>query len=181
MSMRLDTTGILIGRPRRFDRIDLDVPEAASVTVVPPRGELAGGITVADDSRGAVEARLESPIQEGPAPPGRLVLGVTSASAQAPTGLDVLAQSFGGLVQQQARLAGMQEAARRHADEIRNLRTAIDFHAVVNRAVGVTMAQLNRTADDAMSLLLRASQDGNRKLRDVAVEIVACVSTTAVR
>ena len=48
--------------------------------------------------------------------------------------------------------------------------------SAIDQAIGIMMADGGRTPDEAFHLLVRASQRENRKLRDVAVEIVSRVA-----
>jgi GAF domain-containing protein len=52
------------------------------------------------------------------------------------------------------------------------MREAITSRAVIEQAKGVLMAQRQCTPDEAFQLLVSASQRANRKLRDVALDIV---------
>lgn len=54
----------------------------------------------------------------------------------------------------------------------KQLQTAMESRAVIDQAKGILMAQQRCTAADAFNLLIRASQRENRKLKDVAHEIV---------
>jgi GAF domain-containing protein len=58
----------------------------------------------------------------------------------------------------------------RHLSE--NLTQAIKSRETIDHAVGILMANGGRSPQDAFQLLVRASQRENRKLRDVAEEIV---------
>jgi GAF domain-containing protein len=58
----------------------------------------------------------------------------------------------------------------RHLSE--QLSQAMQFRAVIEQAKGVLMATGGRNADEAFQLLVRASQRENRKLRDIATELV---------
>jgi GAF domain-containing protein len=60
-------------------------------------------------------------------------------------------------------------AARRLSD---NLRQALESRATIDYAIGIIMAGGGRTPDEAFQVLVRASQRENRKLRDIAAEIV---------
>jgi GAF domain-containing protein len=53
-----------------------------------------------------------------------------------------------------------------------NLDQAMRSRATIDYAVGILMAQGGRSPEDAFQILVRASQRENRKLRDVAAEIV---------
>lgn len=50
---------------------------------------------------------------------------------------------------------------------------AMKSRAVIEQAKGILMAGGGRSADDAFQLLVRASQRENRKLREIAVDLVA--------
>jgi GAF domain-containing protein len=52
------------------------------------------------------------------------------------------------------------------------LRAAMDSRAVIEQAKGIIMGDRRCTADEAFKLLVRLSQDTNRKLRDVAQILV---------
>jgi GAF domain-containing protein len=55
----------------------------------------------------------------------------------------------------------------------RNLERALDSRAVIDQAKGVLMARYGLTADAAFDLLSEQSQRSNRKLREIAEELVA--------
>ena len=57
-------------------------------------------------------------------------------------------------------------------DHIRNLDEAMRSRAVIEQAKGILMARSNVDQDEAFDMLRRASQRENRKLRDVAGELV---------
>ncbi|GAB2586625.1 hypothetical protein Aab01nite_51330 [Paractinoplanes abujensis] len=52
------------------------------------------------------------------------------------------------------------------------LQAAMGSRAVIEQAKGVIMAQRRCTADEAFAYLTKASQDANRKVRDVAAALV---------
>jgi GAF domain-containing protein len=54
-----------------------------------------------------------------------------------------------------------------------HLRTAMQSRAVIEQAKGVLMARLHCSAEEAFQHLAQRSQRTNRKLRDIAVEVVA--------
>jgi GAF domain-containing protein len=58
-------------------------------------------------------------------------------------------------------------------EQARNMRLAMDSRAVIEQAKGVLMAQRHVDADQAFEILREASQRYNRKLRDIALGIVA--------
>lgn len=59
--------------------------------------------------------------------------------------------------------------ARRMSD---NLRQALESRATIDYAIGIIMASGGRTPDEAFQVLVKASQRENRKLREIAAEIV---------
>ncbi|MFJ4210065.1 ANTAR domain-containing protein [Paenarthrobacter sp. NPDC089675] len=67
------------------------------------------------------------------------------------------------------RLAVRIAAADQRGDD---LRTAMESRTVIDLACGMIMAQNRCSHDEAFEILRRASSDRNRKLRDVAQEIV---------
>lgn len=58
------------------------------------------------------------------------------------------------------------------AEMAENLRIAMASRATIEQAKGILMARGGITADQAFEMLVRASQRENRKLRDVATELV---------
>jgi GAF domain-containing protein len=58
-------------------------------------------------------------------------------------------------------------------DLSQDLNEAMKSRAVIEQAKGILMAAGGRSSDDAFQLLVRASQRENRKLRDIAAELVA--------
>ncbi|SCL14003.1 GAF domain-containing protein [Micromonospora nigra] len=70
----------------------------------------------------------------------------------------------------------------RQADQAlvhRQLTEAMSSRSVIDQALGVLMGQQRCTAAEAFALLRRASQHRNRKLRDVAAEIITQVTGEA--
>jgi GAF domain-containing protein len=93
-------------------------------------------------------------------------------------------RAFAGEHRRQAEIFGAQGAAAlslalRQAKETaaaEQLQEALRNRAVIDQALGVIMAQERCDAEAAFAVLRRASQNRNRKLRDVAAEIVATVT-----
>ncbi len=54
-----------------------------------------------------------------------------------------------------------------------NLSQAIETRETISQAVGILMAAGGRSPKDAFQILVNASQRENRKVRDIAEEIVA--------
>lgn len=59
------------------------------------------------------------------------------------------------------------------------LREALSSRSVIDQAIGIVMGQQRCDADTAFSILRKASQGRNRKLRDIAADIVTSVGGTA--
>ncbi len=59
------------------------------------------------------------------------------------------------------------------SDEVSHLKVALDSNRRIGMAMGLVMAQLGVADDEAFDALRRISQNTNRKLRDVAEEIIA--------
>ena len=57
--------------------------------------------------------------------------------------------------------------------ETQHMREATRTRAVIEQAKGILMTSRRCTADQAFALLTQASQHQNRKLRDIADELVA--------
>jgi GAF domain-containing protein len=57
-----------------------------------------------------------------------------------------------------------------------NLRIAMETRDVIGQAKGILMARQSLNSDEAFDVLRRASQRSNRKLRDIAMEVVGRVA-----
>ncbi|MHA3703774.1 GAF and ANTAR domain-containing protein [Jatrophihabitans sp. YIM 134969] len=66
------------------------------------------------------------------------------------------------------------EAQQRKLGE--QLQEALASRAVIDQAMGIVMATRRCTAEDAFAFLRRTSQNANRKLRDVATDLVGAVA-----
>ncbi|MBB4744750.1 GAF domain-containing protein [Actinoplanes octamycinicus] len=53
-----------------------------------------------------------------------------------------------------------------------HMQTAMESRAVIEQAKGIIMGQRRCSADEAFTILSRASQESNRKLREVAADLV---------
>jgi hypothetical protein len=69
-------------------------------------------------------------------------------------------------------LAEIQRLDERHADEVANLRHAIESRDLIGQAKGVIIAASRCSADEAFEVLREQSQHQNRKLAEIAAEIV---------
>ena len=65
---------------------------------------------------------------------------------------------------------------RSQAQVAEHLQIALDSRAVIDQAKGIVMGQRRCDADTAFKILVRLSQDSNRKLRDVAQALVDSAS-----
>ena len=57
-------------------------------------------------------------------------------------------------------------------DLSRNLRAAMEHRGVIEQAKGIMMAATRCSPDEAFEMLRKRSQIENRKLRDIAIEVV---------
>jgi AmiR/NasT family two-component response regulator len=53
-----------------------------------------------------------------------------------------------------------------------HMQTAMESRAIIEQAKGIIMAERRCTSEDAFGILVKVSQDTNRKLRDVATALV---------
>lgn len=63
-----------------------------------------------------------------------------------------------------------------HAEQSAQLERALASRTEIDQALGILMGQQRCTADEAFALLRRHSQNNNRKLRDVAVDLITRVT-----
>lgn len=85
-----------------------------------------------------------------------------------------------------AELATLVEAAQRTADQvtadgvhIEHLHRALQSRDVIGQAKGVLMVTMRCAADQAFAMLVKQSQHENRKLVDVAGDVVAAAERVA--
>jgi GAF domain-containing protein len=71
-----------------------------------------------------------------------------------------------------AAYAGAELSAALHRQRVRNLEEALSTNRDIGAAVGVLMALAKITREEAIAELRRVSQDTNRKLRDVAADVL---------
>ena len=62
------------------------------------------------------------------------------------------------------------------AEESEQLEQALASRTIIDQALGIIMAQQQCTADEAFALLRAQSQNNNRKLRDVAADLITRVT-----
>lgn len=84
-----------------------------------------------------------------------------------------VAESFAGVAAVAVANAALYDST---ADLAENLQVAMRSRAVIEQAKGVLMAERGVGADDAFELLRVASRHTNRKLRDIAVDVVAAAT-----
>jgi AmiR/NasT family two-component response regulator len=65
--------------------------------------------------------------------------------------------------------------------EVEGLRASIASRAVIEQAKGIVIAATGCTADEAFALLVQQSQHENRKLREIAADLVESKSRPGVR
>lgn len=93
-------------------------------------------------------------------------LGALNLYARKPHAFDVEQREMARLLA--AHAAGAVAAAR----EIETLRVAVDRRTTIGKALGIVMARYGLDDDRAMSVLRRLSSHQNRKLYDVALDVV---------
>ena len=108
-----------------------------------------------------------------PLPTQRAVQGAINLYSRRRDAFDedalALAETFAGYAGIAIANAHLYEATASHA---RQMEQAMASRAVIEQAKGLIMGQRRCTADEAFQVLARASQRSNRKLRDIAAEIV---------
>jgi hypothetical protein len=71
-----------------------------------------------------------------------------------------------------AHLHELQLRSELHAEEVANIRKALDTRDLIGQAKGVMMALMGCSPEDAFDLIVKQSQHENRKAADIAAEIV---------
>ena len=130
------------------------------------------GFEAEAEARG-VRAAISSPLLDENGVRG--ALNLYSASGFAP-GAEVTAQAFG------EQLAAAAARATVYVDQsamARQLQEAMDARAEIEQAKGILMANERCSADRAFDILRQASQHQNRKLRDVARELIQSYQSSA--
>jgi GAF domain-containing protein len=106
------------------------------------------------------------PIQEA-------VVGALNVYGTKPDAFDddaiTLAQTFAGYAAVAMANAHLYDTT---ASLAHHMQAAMESRAVIEQAKGIIMADRRCTADDAFAILVKISQDTNRKLRDVAAALV---------
>lgn len=176
---RTDTAAASDDRSKHLDEVQRDIGEGPCVDAM-----RTGEIVVVDDLRS--DPRWSPALQQAAADSGLVaVLAVPMVAASG---------SIGALNLFSDRAAGLDDDARRTASDIAapvaatlanarayrrveqlgdQLREALRTRAVIEQAKGILMVRARCDEDAAFDLLRRTSQHQNRKLRDVAVSVVA--------
>lgn len=85
-------------------------------------------------------------------------------------------QTLGGFAAQAAAALAMVQRSERSAQTRAQLEEALSSRTVIDQALGIVMGQQRCTAEQALALLRKQSQHSNRRLRDVAADLVTQVS-----
>ncbi|WNV75557.1 GAF and ANTAR domain-containing protein [Geodermatophilus sp. DSM 44513] len=101
------------------------------------------------------------------------VTGALNVYARRAEAFDDAARAAGaGFGSYAAIAAGNLYAYRRARSEADNLQAALESRGVIDQAKGILMERYRLTADQAFQLLTRASMGANRKVRDIADQLV---------
>ena len=104
----------------------------------------------------------------------RAVLGALNLYSTTTSAFDEEARNVACLFADQLGLAAANATAFVEAYELsQQLQQAMESRAVIEQAKGILMAAQDCDPDEAFQILVRASQNQNRKLRAIATEIVA--------
>lgn len=74
----------------------------------------------------------------------------------------------------------LHEAGMLQRDQVEQLELALRTSRTIGAAIGIIMSSRSATQEEAFAVLRSASQDTNRKLRDLAADIVHAGSPSAV-
>jgi GAF domain-containing protein len=119
-----------------------------------------------------VRSSLSMPLTVGETTIGALNLYCTQPEAFD----DRLRQGLGVFAAQAAAALAMVLRQARQDQVTTQLEKALASRTVIDQAMGILMAEQRCTADEAFALLRAHSQNTNRKLRDVAADIIERVS-----
>lgn len=103
---------------------------------------------------------------------GRVVGGLNMyaiTTEPIPTGSVELAEAFAGYAGAAVANAGQYQAT---TDLLAQMHTAIASRGVIEQAKGILIERSGCTEKEAFTVLTRASQNSNRKLRDIALKLV---------
>lgn len=119
-----------------------------------------------------VNSSLSLPLQSPPE-----VIGAFNLYAPRPHAFTEEIATTAGALAEQASVAV--QLALRHADQVQmsqQLQEALASRAVIDQALGIIMAQQHCNASAAFAILRAASQTRNRKLRDMAADLITTVT-----
>jgi GAF domain-containing protein len=148
----------------------LDAAESAGTVEVP---DLADEVRWPEYTAHAREAGVRSSLSVG-LPVQENVAGALNLYATKPDAFDeesvVLAQSFSGYAAIALANAHLYDAT---ASLAKHMQAAMEHRAVIEQAKGIIMAEQHCSADEAFKIMSRLSQETNRKVRDIALSVVA--------
>jgi hypothetical protein len=174
-------------RVERADRAQYDEEQGPGMTAIAEGRTIVSGDVAADvrwpvaGPRVAAESGFRSSLAV-PLLDRSRALGVLSLYAVPPGRFDrrsvAAAEVLAGSAAVLLANVRMYDASLRVADD---LRRGLVSRAVIDQAKGILMAEYGLGADQAFAVLTRFSQQENRKLRDVAAELVECSVRTGRR
>jgi GAF domain-containing protein len=107
-------------------------------------------------------------------------IGALNVYARTPDAFNAEATSLAEIIAAHASLASQVSATLfRHRAIADQLREAMGSRAAIEQAKGILIGQRRCSAEDAFRILVRLSQDTNRKLHDVAQAMIAEATTDA--
>jgi GAF domain-containing protein len=151
----------------------LDASAAATTLSLP---DMATEDRWPDWAARALEAGAHSSLSIG-LPMHEQVTGALNIYATEPKAFDddagILGQTFAGYAAVALTNAHLYDAQTNLAQQ---MQAAMQSRAVIEQAKGILIGSRHCTPDEAFAILVRLSQDTNRKLRDVATALVASAS-----
>lgn len=147
-----------------------------SVTLVE---DLAAADAWPDYCRRAFEAGVRSSLSLPLSVQGTTIGGLNLYSTETDAFAPSMREALGAFAAQAAAALAMVQRHDRQAQLSTQLQEALASRTVIDQALGILMAQQRCTATVAFELLRTASQHRNRKLRDIAADLVAEASGTA--
>lgn len=126
--------------------------------------------------RRAREAGVRSSLSLPLSVAGRTIGGLNLYSTRRGTFDAAQRETFTVFASQAAAALAMVQRSERSARTRAQLEEALTSRAVIDQALGIVMAQQRCTADQALALLRKQSQTTNRRVRDVATELIERVT-----
>jgi len=106
------------------------------------------------------------------------VIGALNLYSETPERFDAeIVRALESFAQQAAILAANARAYWGAVELAEQLQRAMESRATIEQAKGILIARTGGTAEEAFALLVRASQRENRKLREIAAEVVERASS----